>query len=294
MTVKRTSPVFGPGGNSESFYREGFKSTKQAPAWVKARGLDAYEYQGGNGITAGDASLAEVGRAALDAGISMSLHAPYFISLSGVEPEKRLGSLRYIRRSVEAAKLLGAHTIVIHAGSAAKLSREEAMALARDTLARVADEFSDCGVALGIETMGKVNQLGTLDEVIGLCRVSPCFTPVVDFGHLNARNGGKLFVTPDDYRRVFDAIGSRLSDDHAKYLHCHFSKIEYTRAGEKRHLTFADSVFGPSFEPLAEVIAADGLCPSVICESAGTMAEDAAEMKRLLSLAEEKFTKGNR
>lgn len=294
MTVKRTAPVFGPGGNSESFYREGFKSTKQAPAWVKARGLDAYEYQGGNGITAGDASLAEVGKAALDAGISMSLHAPYFISLSGVEPEKRLGSLRYIRRSVEAAKLLGAHTIVIHAGSAAKISREEAMALARDTLARVADGFSDCGVVLGIETMGKVNQLGTLDEVIELCRVAPCFSPVVDFGHLNARNIGGFFVTPDDYRRVFDAIGSRLSDDHAKYLHCHFSKIEYTKAGEKRHLTFADTVFGPSFEPLAEVIAADGLCPSIICESAGTMAEDAAEMKRLLSLAEEKITKGNR
>ena len=294
MTVKRTSPVFGPGGNSESFYREVFKSTKQAPAWVKARGLDAYEYQGGNGITAGNASLAEVGKAAADAGISMSLHAPYFISLSGVDREKRLGSLNYIRRSVEAAKRLGAHTVVIHAGSAAKITREEAMALARDTLEHVADAFADCGVVLGIETMGKVNQLGTLDEVIELCRVAPCFAPVVDFGHLNARNTGGFFVTPDDYRRIFDTIGSRLSDDHARYLHCHFSKIEYTKAGEKRHLTFEDSVFGPPFEPLAEVIAADGLCPSIICESAGTMAEDAERMKRLLALAEERTAKGKK
>ncbi len=282
MQITRSTPVFGPGGNSESFYREGFKSTKQAPAWVAARGLDAYEYQGGNGITASDASLVEVGRAAADAGISMSVHAPYYISLSGTDPEKRLGSLRYIRRSVEAAKLLGAHTVVIHAGSAAKISREEAMSLARDTLRHVADEFSDCGVVLGIETMGKVNQLGTLDEVIELCRVAPCFAPVVDFGHLNARAGGGLFTSPDDYRRVFDAVGSGLSDAHARFLHCHFSKIEYTAAGEKRHLTFADELFGPEFEPLAEVIAADSLCPSIICESAGTMAEDAAEMKRLV------------
>ena len=276
----RDRAFFGPGGNSDSFAREGHKHTYEAPEWLRLRGLDAYEYQGGNGITAGDAALAVIGKAAKEANIKMSVHAPYFISLSGVETEKRLKSLDYIQRSVEAAQLLGADTIVIHAGSASKITREEAMALARDTLTRAADKFCDSGVFLGIETMGKQNQLGTLDEVIELCKTAPCLRPVVDFGHLNARNVGGLFVTSDDYRRVFDKIGNALGDDVAKYLHCHFSKIEYTSAGEKKHLTFDDTVYGPDFEPLCELLAKDNLCPCIICESAGTMAEDAATMKK--------------
>jgi len=98
---------------------------------------------------------------------------------------------------------------------------------------------------------------------------------------LNARNLGNFFVTEDDYRRVFDAIGSTLGDEYAKTLHCHFSKIEYTAGGEKKHLTFTDTVYGPAFEPLAKVLADDRLSPRIICESAGTMAEDALRMKTL-------------
>lgn len=275
----RSTALFGPGGNSDSFAAEGFKSSKDAPAWIAARGLDAYEYQGGNGITAGTAALTAIGNAARDANIKMSLHAPYFISLSGVEEEKRLKSLKYIEQSVNAALCLGADTIVIHAGSASKISRDEAMYLATDTLTRAAELFGDKGVILGIETMGKQNQLGTLEEVIELCKIAPCFRPVVDFGHLNARNVGGLFPSTDAYRLVFDKIGETLGDCVARYLHCHFSKIEYTQAGEKKHLTFDDTVYGPDFEPLVETIAREGLCPCIICESAGTMAEDAAKMK---------------
>lgn len=274
------APRFGPGGNSESFYAQGNKSTKQAPAWVKAFGLDAYEYQCGNGVTGSDANFIAVGEEARKHGISLSLHAPYYISLSGVDPETRLKSVGYIEKSVHAAELLGADLIVIHTGSAAKITREEAMNYARDTLCK-ALEAIDTPVRFGLETMGKINQLGTLEEVIDLCKLSPRLRPVVDFGHLNARDLGGRFVTEDDYRRVFDAIGSALGDEYARDLHCHFSKIEYTTGGEKKHLTFADTVYGPTFEPLAKVLADDRLSPRIICESAGTMAEDALAMKTL-------------
>jgi deoxyribonuclease-4 len=76
-------------------------------------------------------------------------------------------------------------------------------------------------------------------------------------------------------------VAEGLGDDKARYMHCHFSKIEYTDAGEKRHLTFEDAVYGPDFEPLAEAIVREGVCPRIICESAGTMAEDAITMKKL-------------
>lgn len=280
-------PLFGPGGNSESFYAEGCKSTLQAPGWVARRGLGAYEYQAGNGLTASLATLGKIGDKAREHGIAMSLHAPYYISLSGTEEEKRLKSIDYITRSLEAAEALGADIIVVHTGSAAKITRNEAMRLAADTLTRTLEALDGRfpTVRIGLETMGKLNQLGTLEEVLTLCQLSPRLVPVVDFGHLNAREQGR-FHTADDYRAVFSAIAEGLSDTTARTLHCHFSKIEYTAAGEKKHLTFADDQFGPDFAPLAEVIARDALTPRIICESAGTMAEDAAEMQAMVEAAQ--------
>ena len=272
--------LFGPGGNSRAFYDAGLKSTVDAPGWVASVGLDAYEYEAGSGLTASAGTLTLIGQNAKDAGIRMSLHAPYFISLSGVDDVKRLGSLRYISQSLNAAKLLGAYLIVVHTGSAARITREEAMRLASDTLLRLLDEIPDNGVLIGLETMGKINQLGTLDEVIELCKLSSRFVPVVDFGHMNARECGGLFVSAADYLRVFDKIGSELGDPIARNLHCHFSKIEWSAGGEKKHLTFSDEVYGPPFEPLMDAIARENLTPTIICESDGTMSDDALTMKR--------------
>ena len=278
--TKPTTPTFGPGGNGELFYAEGNKGTLQAPGWVRRYGLDAFEYEAGNGLTAGEGALRAIGEKAREHGILMSFHTPYFISLSGVDPEKRLKSIDYIQKSLWAAELLGADTIVIHSGSAGKIDRREAMRLSMDTLEKVAEAVGESPCArLGIETMGKLNQLGTLDEVIEQCKVSHIYTPVVDFGHLNARALGGAFESVDDYRRVFDTIARELGDEHAMYLHCHFSKIEHTQAGEKRHLIFDQNEYGPQFEPLAEAIVREGVCPRIICESAGTQAEDAKYMK---------------
>lgn len=273
-----TRAYFGPGGNSLSFYAQGNKSTHQAPAWLASMGLYAYEYQAGQGVRGTPESFARLGQQARAHGVRLSLHAPYFISLSGTDPEKRLKSVDYIAQSVAAAQAMGADTIVIHAGGAAKITRAEAMNLAKDTLSHVIDRFADCGIHLGLETMGKLNQLGTLEEIIELCALHECLYPVVDFGHLNAREQGRFFGA-DDYRRVFDLIANGLCDEKARYLHCHFSKIEYTGAGEKKHLTFTDTQYGPDFEPLMEALVRDSLCPRIICESDGTMAEDALAMQ---------------
>ena len=274
------SAKFGPGGNSEAFKNAGFTSTQNAPAWLAAIGLDAYEYEAGNGLTAGPATLGLIGREAAKHNIKMSFHTPYFISLSGVVEEKRLKSIEYIRQSIEAARLLGAGTIVVHCGSCAKISREEAMKLSADTLARTVNEVDTYGIKIGIETMGKVNQLGTLDEVLSLCTIDSSLVPVIDFGHLNARDLGGVFKNSDDYLRVFDRIDTNLGGLVLDSLHCHFSKIEWTGSGEKRHLTFADDIYGPDFEPLVEAIVKANISPTIICESAGTQSDDALAMKR--------------
>ena len=274
------SAKFGPGGNSDAFKLSGAASSIDAPSWVASIGLDAYEYEAGNGLSASPAMLAVIGREAQAHGISLSYHTPYFISLSGIEPEKRLKSIRYIRESLDAARLLGAGTIVVHSGSASKISRDEAMRLAADTLIRTLGEVDTYGIKIGLETMGKINQLGTLDEVLELCRISDSFVPVVDFGHLNARDLGGVFKSADDYLCVFDKIDRKLGAEYAENLHCHFSKIEWSKGGEKKHLTFADQEFGPDFEPLCEAIYKGGLSPTIICESAGTQSDDALAMKQ--------------
>lgn len=272
---------FGPGGNSDSFRAAGFYSSVDAPAYVRSLGLSAYEYEAGNGLSANSATLVAIGREAAACEVKLSYHTPYFISLSGIVPEKRLKSIGYIKQSLDAAHLLGATTIVVHTGSAAKITRDEAMRLAADTLIRTLDSVDTYGIKIGLETMGKVNQLGTLDEVLELCRIDPVFVPVVDFGHLNARECGGVFKAPDDYLRVFDRISSAMGADIAENLHCHFSKIKWTARGEEKHLTFADTEYGPEFEPFVEAIAKERLSPTVICESAGTQSDDAAVMNDL-------------
>jgi len=274
------SALFGPGGNCDEFARSGAKSSLYAPKWVKDYGLDAYEYEAGRGIHASPSVLAEIGENARRLGVKMSFHTPYFISLSSVEREKRVKSVGYIMESAAASTLLGADIMVVHCGSCAKISRETAMEYAAETLLMADKALKESGftVKLGIETMGKINQLGTLDEVLTLCKLSDRFAPVVDFGHLNARTLGSI-KADDDYEGIFNQISSRLGREYADNLHCHFSKIEYTGMGEKKHLTFEDTLYGPSPESLAQVIARLGYSPTVICESAGTQSADAKYLK---------------
>jgi deoxyribonuclease-4 len=163
------------------------------------------------------------------------------------------------------------------------MTRREAMNISKRTLHRALRELDGAGlgeVRLCPETMGKMNQMGTLDEVLELCGLDERLIPTIDFGHLNSRGLGNL-VTEEDFADVTARIRTALGEYRGKCFHCHFSKIEYTKGGEKKHLTFADTAYGPEFAPLAAVIVRQGLTPVIICESAGTQAEDAAAMKSM-------------
>lgn len=275
------SAKFGPAGNSQSFKDMGYKHSLEIPQYILKMGLDCYEYQCGRGVNIGTEKAAELGSAAKSAGISLSLHAPYFISMSSVDPEKRDNSIGYILKSAEAVKAMGGNRIVVHTGSCAKISREQALDLAKDTMKKAVKALDEQGfsdIHICPETMGKVNQLGNLQEVMELCLIDERLIPCIDFGHLNARDMG-YFKTLEDYKTVFETIKDKLGTERLKTFHSHFSKIEYTFGGEKRHLTFEDTVFGPDFEPVMELTFKYGCSPVFICESAGTQAEDAKTMK---------------
>ena len=134
------------------------------------------------------------------------------------------------------------------------------------------------------ETMGKIGQLGTLDEVLALCSVDKRITPCIDFGHLNARTLGGI-RSKEDYAAILDRMAEKLGDQRAERFHVHFSRIEYSAGGEKRHWTFAETQFGPEPQPLMELLAERKLQPVIICESAGTQAEDAGTMQQMYHAA---------
>ncbi len=272
--------TFGPGGNSVSWGKRKFPA--DLPQYLKELGLNGYEIECGRGVRISEAAVRELPGLAEKNGIYVTLHAPYFISLSSVEEEKRLNSANYILESAKAAKSVGARKIVVHSGSCSKMTRAEATYLAKQTLKLSQKALDDNGLSDIIicpETMGKINQLGTLEEVLELCGVDERFLPTVDFGHLNARTLGGI-KTREDYAKMLDLIENELGHERLSNMHIHFSKIEYTNGGEKRHLTFADEQYGPAYEPLMEELHKRKLQPSIICESDGTQAEDAAEMKK--------------
>lgn len=273
---------FGPAGAAQSFKEMGYKKSVQLGEYLTKFGLDHFEYQCGQGVRVSEESAKEIGAALHNAGISVSVHAPYFISLSSVEEEKRLNSVNYILASAKAVNAMGGDRIVIHSGSCSKMTREEALELAKSTMKLAREEL----VAQGLEnirccpeTMGKINQLGDLHEVMEICKIDESFIPCIDFGHLNARTFGSI-KDKSDYEKILDTIENELGSERLKTFHSHFSKIEYTeKGGEKKHLTFADTVYGPQFEPLMELVAKKSLAPTFICESDGTQTEDAKTMK---------------
>lgn len=275
------SAKFGPAGNSDSFKTMGYKHSLQVPEYIVKKGLDAFEYQCGRGVNIGEEKARDLGKIASERRVSLSLHAPYYISMSSVEEEKRLNSIRYILDSARAVNFMGGTRIVVHTGSCSKISREEALSLAIDTMKlaiKTLDDEGLSGVRICPETMGKINQLGTLEEVIALCKLDERLLPCIDFGHLNARTlGGSN--SKEAYEKILDTIENELGQARLKEFHSHFSKIEYSQGGEKKHLTFEDRVYGPDFEPLMELIYKKNLSPTFICESAGTQAEDAKQMK---------------
>ena len=279
---------FGPAGTADSFVAMGYKKTTQMPEYLEKMGLNAFEYQCGRGVRVNPATAASLKRDFAEKNLRMSLHAPYYISLSSTEEEKRQGSIRYILESAAAARLLGADRVVVHTGSCAKLSRAEALELAKGTLKAALAALEEAGlsdITLCPETMGKLNQLGTLEVVLELCAMDVRLLPCIDWGHLNARTLGGM-SRPEDFAGAFRLMDQKLGRERLRVFHAHFSRIQYTeKGGEKKHLTFADQQYGPWFEPLAEEILRYGCTPVIICESAGTQSEDAAAMRDIYRAA---------
>ena len=274
---------FGPAGAPERFYEEGHKASLEIPEWLKNNGLDAFEVQCGRGVRFSDESAKRLGELAVHNGITLSIHSPYYINISTPDADNREKSFGYIFDSARFAKIIRAERIVVHMGSPMGATREVALELSKDFMRECLERLDNeglSGIILCPETMGKNNQMGTLEEVLDLCKISERLIPTIDFGHMNARGQGSI-KTIDDYAKILEKVENVLGIGVLKKFHSHFSMIEYTAGGEKKHLTFdVNNGFGPPYEPLMELVAKKNLSPTFICESNGTQADDALKMKK--------------
>lgn len=272
---------FGPSGNSQSFIDEKHKGTEEAAKWCFERNLDYYEYSFGRGVNISPEKAKIIGDAFKKYDIGLSVHAPYFINLATTEEDKAENSYGYILKSAEMMRIMQGNRVIFHPASQGKMSRSEAVSKTLDRIKILRDRIYLNGyedMLFCPETMGKLGQIGTIEEIVEFCKVDKCFIPTVDFGHVNARENGTL-NTVNDYKDRLEYMISELGFEKMQHFHVHFSKIQYSAKGEIRHLTFEDEVYGPNFEPLAIALKELNLEPVIICESAGTQAEDAMQMK---------------
>lgn len=274
---------FGPAGNCKTFYEDGYKRTIEAPKWLSEHGLDAYEYSFGKGFTLPDDTAVKIGEEMKKYGITVSIHAPYYINFATSTDEMAEKSYYYVIESLRKLRLMGGTQLVVHPASQGKMTREEAVELTKKRLEVLKQKIIENGyddMYVCLETMGKSAQIGTYEEILDFCKIYDRFLPTFDFGHINALTQGTL-KTYDDYKKIIDRSIEVIGLERTKLAHIHFSKIEYGSKGEIKHLTLEDKVYGPDFEPLAKLLKDYDLNCVVICESREYMGRDAMILKNI-------------
>jgi len=240
------------------------------PRLLHEEGLDAFEYQAsrwGPKPQIRQEHAVALGEEARKNDVKLSMHGSYFINLSGKKEVVEASKQRLIA-SATAADWMGAYVVVFHAGFYGKFEKSFAFQSCLAALKEVSAQMRSLGlkVKLGPETMGRKFQVGSLDEILSICQEVEGTQLVIDWGHLHARHLG-MFKKMEDMRAVAEKVEQKLGTEALRSMHCHFSAIEFTAQGEKRHHTLDEKRYGPDFRWLAEVIADFGLHPTMICES---------------------------
>jgi deoxyribonuclease-4 len=277
-------PRFGPAGVPPAF--RAMKATlADVPKLLRVEGLDALEYEaiywgGKPQIKKEDAE--RFGLEARRNDVWLSLHGSYFVNLCGKKNVVEASKKRLIACAT-AAQWMRAYVVVFHPGFYGKRPREEVLKSCVTALKDVVETIGSLGISnvkIGAETMGKPSQLGSLEEVLTICEEVDQTQLVVDWSHLHARGMGR-FRTVEDFRKAVVEIENRLGVEAVKNMHCHFTKIEFTDKGERRHHTLDEARYGPDFGLLAKIIAEFKLRPVMICESP-LLDIDAMKMRDIL------------
>ncbi|MBW2989007.1 TIM barrel protein [Candidatus Woesearchaeota archaeon] len=209
----------GPGGTAGLGCEAGLKK-------VSELGLDALEVEFTHGVNLSNDSAKKIGKLAKKLKISLSCHAPYFINLASDEKAKVNASKIRILQSCERMHNMGGGPVVFHPGFYQKKTKEETYSLIKKEVQRMMKTIKEkkWNAWLALETTGKHSAFGSLDELLALTKEIRC-SLTIDFAHLKARSQGR-----SSYGDMLDKV------KHLKHIHSHFSGIEWTEKGERKHL----------------------------------------------------------
>jgi deoxyribonuclease-4 len=274
---------FGPAGTPWAF-KELKQPITELPRFINEEGLDALEYEAvrwGQKPQIRRENAEKLGANAKAHDVWLSMHGSYFISLQS-KKDVAEASKRRLLACATAAQWMNAHMVVFHPGFYMGHGAKEILRSSISIVRNIVEDMQALGltVKLGLETMGKRSQFGSLDEVLTVCEQVMQTAPVVDWAHIHARTQGGL-LTKADFVKVIDQVEKRLGRDVAENLHCHFSRMEFSVRGEVRHHTLDETLYGPDFRVLAQVIVESGLKPVFICESP-LIDVDAQKMRDIL------------
>ena len=250
--------------------------TVRALECIKSLNLSALEIAFTHGIYLNREKAREIFLENKKHNIKLSIHAPYTINLSSLNPNVLRQSTESMIKCLELADILNASPVVFHPGYFSGRSKADALAVLKKSLADIT--WRGFSAKVGVETMGSQSKIGTLDEVIDICREVKGTMPVIDFAHIHAHGNGAL-KTEKDFRNIFERLEKELG---TKTFHCHMTCVKYENGNEKYHLPL--DAFEPDFRVLANILTENKYNITVVSESP-ILEEDAFKFIRWLDEA---------
>jgi deoxyribonuclease-4 len=241
------------------------ESPEAAVELLLERGYHACEIDFESGFWMDYPWATRFGEVAREAGILLSVHAPLAGFLGHVERDKKHRmAIGMLDHSAGVAVACGAELVVLHPGFLLGRSREDALAAVVEQLGELRErlEAKGRGVPFGVEVMGRVNELGTAEDVFAISAQLPWVRPVLDFAHLHAVTDGG-FIEAERFAEVLSVADSIL--ERGAPFHVHFSDIQFANRNETKHLPYGEGTLRA--EPLAEALRKFKRPATVISES---------------------------
>ena len=228
-------------------------------------GITAMELEWVQRVPGSKARMDEIRSVAEDLDMYLTVHAPYFVNLNAKEPAKLVASKARIIHALEMAELAGAVSVCVHAAFYLGMDSKDVYKNLEKAVGEIMKQQKKVApnTNLALETMGKRSQFGSLEEVLKISKKFKIY-PTVDVAHMHARSNGK-WNTKKEFNKIFDLYEKYLGKKSLQKMHIHYSGIQYTKKGERRHLPFKKS--DAAWKEFVEVLKKRKIGGVVVCES---------------------------
>lgn len=215
--------------------------TVEGLKYAKSLGIDAMEIEWVQMVPKDPERMKLIRKAAESLGMTLTVHAPYYVNLNSPEVEKLTASIERVLAALSMSELAGVRSVCVHAAFNLGQPPEKVYRNVKHAVDRIMAKKKKFfpNVNLALETMGKHAQFGTLEEVLKISKEFGNY-PCIDPAHMHARSNGKV-NTYEEWDEMLDAYEKALGKKSLKFMHMHFSGIEYGVHGEKRHLPIQES-----------------------------------------------------